>query len=416
MNPARKSLVTSTFSGMFLWGVIASIAPLGKSWPFVPDTGIFRILLVVIGPSFSLFGSFLMGFVSDYIGRRKIFIATIALYSIGLAVISLSYSVFSLLFGIALSHFGVAGEEIPTISLLAEDSTKESRGSLVTNGMNFSNIGSAFIAGVFLFISLGNFPLLYQRLAIGIMAILLVCLIIYSRIKLPESFRWLGVKGRGKESSQLSKELDIETSDNEGNHPSRPFSLRYFVLGSMALSQYLTFGLMAYIIPYYEFSSATKIDYLVFFGLLGASIAGPFAGRLISSGRKLFTLLSFAGGLFSVLMILLVVNSLGNLLVYVPLLFVNMVFSEFAWAARTTLEPELFRTGTRGRGIALVRVIPMVAYPITIVLFANFSLGQEIVSNIILWIIGLAGAAVWFFYGYETKKMELDHRPESSGI
>jgi hypothetical protein len=282
--------------------------------------------------------------------------------------------------------------------------------------MNFSNIGSAFIAGVFLFISLGNFPLLYQRLAIGIMAILLVCLIIYSRIKLPESFRWLGVKGRGKESSQLSKELDIETSDNEGNHPSRPFSLRYFVLGSMALSQYLTFGLMAYIIPYYEFSSATKIDYLVFFGLLGASIAGPFAGRLISSGRKLFTLLSFAGGLFSVLMILLVVNSLGNLLVYVPLLFVNMVFSEFAWAARTTLEPELFRTGTRGRGIALVRVIPMVAYPITIVLFANFSLGQEIVSNIILWIIGLAGAAVWFFYGYETKKMELDHRPESSGI
>ncbi len=224
------------------------------------------------------------------------------------------------------------------------------------------------------------------------------------------------MKGREKESSQLSKELDIETSDNEGNHPSMPFSLRYFVLGSMALSQYLTFGLMAYIIPYYEFSSATKIDYLVFFGLLGASIAGPFAGRLISSGRKLFTLLSFAGGLFSVLIILLVVNSLGNLLVYVPLLFVNMVFSEFAWAARTTLEPELFRTGTRGRGIALVRVIPMVAYPITIVLFANFSLGQEIVSNIILWIIGLAGAAVWFFYGYETKKMELDHRPESSGI
>lgn len=162
MNAARRSLVTSTFSGMFLWGVIASIAPLGKSWPFVPDTGIFRILLVVIGPSFSLFGSFLMGYISDSVGRRKIFIATIALYSVGLAVISLSFSVFSLLFGIALSHFGVAGEEIPTISLLAEDSTRESRGSFVTNGMNFSNIGSAFIAGVFLFISLGNFPLLYS--------------------------------------------------------------------------------------------------------------------------------------------------------------------------------------------------------------------------------------------------------------
>lgn len=416
MNAARRSLVTSTFSGMFLWGVIASIAPLGKSWPFVPDTGIFRILLVVIGPSFSLFGSFLMGYISDSVGRRKIFIATIALYSVGLAVISLSFSVFSLLFGIALSHFGVAGEEIPTISLLAEDSTRESRGSFVTNGMNFSNIGSAFIAGVFLFISLGNFPLLYQRLAIGIMAILLVCLIIYSRMRLPESFRWLGVKGRKDESSQLSRELEIETYDTDDNYEKRSFSLRYFVLGSMALSQYLTFGLMAYIIPYYEFSSATKIDYLVFFGLLGASVAGPFAGRLISSGRRTFTLLSFSGGLFSVILILLVVNSLGNLLVYVPLLFVNMVFSEFAWAARTTLEPELFRTGTRGRGIALVRIVPMIAYPITIVLFANFSLGQEIFSNIVLWIIGLAGAVVWFFYGYETKHMELDHNSESNGI
>jgi Sugar (and other) transporter. len=113
MNAARRSLVTSTFSGMFLWGVIASIAPLGKSWPFVPDTGIFRILLVVIGPSFSLFGSFLMGYISDSVGRRKIFIATIALYSVGLAVISLSFSVFSLLFGIALSHFGVLVRRYP---------------------------------------------------------------------------------------------------------------------------------------------------------------------------------------------------------------------------------------------------------------------------------------------------------------
>lgn len=235
-------------------------------------------------------------------------------------------------------------------------------------------------------------------------------------MRLPESFRWLGVKGRKDESSQLSRELEIETYDTDDNYEKRSFSLRYFVLGSMALSQYLTFGLMAYIIPYYEFSSATKIDYLVFFGLLGASVAGPFAGRLISSGRRTFTLLSFAGGLFSVILILLVVNSLGNLLVYVPLLFVNMVFSEFAWAARTTLEPELFRTGTRGRGIALVRIVPMIAYPITIVLFANFSLGQEIFSNIVLWIIGLAGAVVWFFYGYETKHMELDHNSESNGI
>ena len=413
MKLAARSLITSTFSGMFLWGVIASIAPLGKSWPFVPDTGIFRIILVTLGPTLSLVGSFTMGFLSDFVGRRKIFIATIAIYSIGLAVISLSFSVTTLLAGIALSHFGVAGEEIPTISLLAEDSSRESRASMVTNGMNMSNVGSAVIAGVFLIISLGSFPLIYQRLAIGLMAIFLIPLIIYSRVKMPESFRWQGVRGLSKESRESSTGLGISPETGADNTTERSFALRYTVLGSMALSQYLTFGLMAYIIPYYEFSSATKIDYLVFFGLLGASIAGPFAGKFISRGRRAYSVISFSGGLISVVLILLAVGSLSNLYVYIPLLFVNMVFSEFAWAARTTLEPELFRTGTRGRGISLVRIVPMVAYPITIVLFANFTLSQEIFANIILWVIGLAGAIIWFFAGYETKYKELDYEPEN---
>lgn len=412
MANSRRALITSTFSGMFLWGVIASIAPLGKSWPFVPDTGIFRVLLVLIGPMFSLVGSFIMGFLSDFIGRKKIFIITVVLYSIGLMVISLSFSVLELIIGIALSDFGVAGEEIPTISILAEDTGKKSRASLVTNGMNFSNIGSAFIAGVFLLISLSQSTLIVQRLMIGIMSAALIALIVYSRSRMPESFRWLGTRGYTDQSRKEMKKLEIGDIEESDPSDTGSYSLRYFLLGTMALSQYLTFGLMIYIIPYYEFSSARTIDILVFFGLIGASIAGPIGARLLSFGRKSYSLFSFSGGLISVLIILILTGSLGNMFIFVPLVFVNMFFSEFAWAARTILEPELFSTATRGRGIAIVRLIPMIAYPITIILFANLNLFQEILSNLVLWSIGLAGVITWFFLGKETVNLELDFRKD----
>jgi hypothetical protein len=282
--------------------------------------------------------------------------------------------------------------------------------------MNFSNIGSAFIAGVFLLISLSNSTLIVQRLMIGAMSAVLIALIIYSRARMPESFRWLGIRGDEEQSKKEMKNLSIGDIENQNSENMGSHSLRYFVLGTMALSQYLTFGLMIYIIPYYEFSSARTIDILVFFGLIGASIAGPIGARLLSFGRKSYSLFSFTGGLISVLIILLFIGSLGNMFIFVPLVFVNMFFSEFAWAARTTLEPELFSTATRGRGIAIVRLIPMIAYPITIILFADLTLFQEILSNLVLWSIGLAGVITWFILGRETLNIELDYTKEEKVI
>ena len=50
----------------------------------------------------------------------------------------------------------------------------------------------------------------------------------------------------------------------------------------------------------------------------------------------------------------------------------------------------------------------MAAYPVTIYLFANFSLQQQILSNVVLWGIGLIGAIIWFLAGIETKNLDLD--------
>lgn len=411
MNSSRRALVTSTFSGMFLWGILASIAPLSQSWPFAANAGsTATVLLVLTGPVLALIGNVSMGFVADYIGRKKVFILTMLLYLAGIVIISFSYSIFSLLLGIALSEFGIAGEEIPTIALLAEDSSTAQRGSVITNGMNFSNIGSAFISGILIIVSVGNFGILFQRLAIFVPSLLLIAIIAYSRLRLPESYRWLDSRGRKEEAEEQARNLELEMESYEGKGvKSVNPAIRYVVLAFLALSQYLTFGLMAYIVPYYEFTGVL-VSYIIFFGLLGSSIAGPIAARLLSRGRKNYSLFAYGGGFVSVLAILAVVNNLHDLYIFIPLLFINMAFSEFAWATRTTLEPELFTTKNRGKAIGFVRLVPMIAYPVSIYLFANFTLYQQILSNVILWAVGVAGAVIWFLAGVETKNLELDYQ------
>ena len=409
MRSSRTALIMSTFSGMFLWGILASIAPLSQSWPFADNiSGLYTVLLVLTGPILALVGNVSMGFVSDWIGRKKVFILTMAIYITGIIIISFSYSVASLLAGIALSEFGIAGEEIPTIALLAEDTPRQRMSSLITNGMNFSNVGGAFIAGMLILINISHSNILIQRLAILIPSIILIGIMVYARMSLPESYRWLDSKGKKEEAEKEVADLGLVT-DFQGEEPARKNNpaLSYLVLAFLALSQYLTFGLMVYIVPFYEFRSDV-VDILVFFGLLGSSIAGPIAARLISRGRKNYSLFAYVGGFITVLAILMAVNDLNNLLVFVPLLFLNMAFSEFAWASRTTLEPELFSTRNRGKAIGLVRLAPMAAYPLTIYLFANFSLQQQILSNVALWGIGLIGAVIWFLAGVETKNLDLD--------
>ncbi|MEM3498906.1 MAG: MFS transporter [Conexivisphaerales archaeon] len=401
----QKSIILSTSSSFFLWGIISTVGPLAASGSLVGSLAEnLKILFLLIGPIFMLVGNTTMGYVSDHIGRKRTFIITMAAYAAGLSLIvafTLIKGITGVASGLALSQFGIGGEEPPSLSLLTEDFSPDARTQLLALVPNFSNIGTAFITGLMVVLNVNPAYLIMLSTAV------LVGILIYSRITLPESFRWLSSKGYTGKAMEERNKLKI---DNEGVRIKHPgFTAVIVALALIGISQYLTFGLMAYVIGPYEFPSSTFDEEIIFIATLGASLGGPIAAKLVRNGRKNFTLYSYMGGFASMIFILLLVGFMRNLFVFLPLLFFNMIMSEFGWVSRTTLEPETFPTELRSTGIGLIRVFPMVAYIASIYLTSSLNAYQFILFNLILWAIGLLGALVWYYFGFETGNISADY-------
>ncbi|KAA8922259.1 MFS transporter [Thermoplasma sp.] len=401
-----RNLLVSASAGMFIWGIIASVAPLATQWPFIsslPRT--YEAVFLAVPSIFLLIGDLSLGRLSDLFGRKVVYISTIVLYLLGIFIIYFAYSVVPLIIGIALAEIGVGGEEVTALSLIAEDVPVKNRGRYLVLVPNMNNVGSFVIA--FLFLYFYSSSIHTQKIYFLILAVATVFLAVYTRSRVPESFRWLKEKGREEDAYEIRREIGVEDEGISVREPNYLFTVIF--LGIIGISQYLTFGLMAYIIgPYYFSSEPNFTSEIIVYAMAGASVAGFIAMFLVNMGRKRYSMLSYFGGMVTMILILALIRYISYPTVFLPLLFMNMMFSEFAWASRTTLEPELFRTAHRSYSIGLVRIFPMLAYIASIYTTASFSLDQYIMFNLILWTVGFIATVIWAIYGIETKNISMD--------
>jgi len=399
-----RSLFISTSFGFFIWGIVADLGPSSLSWPFLSEISIhLKVFLLICAPIGTLIGNVLIGALADSVGRKKTFLITMLSYAIGIIIVSMSTGYWPFVTGLFIAGFGVGGEEAPSLSLIAEDTPVGERSRNLTLAPNFNNAGSAFTAALLM---ISPFIGIYEdRIFLLISAFTVILYLVYARLRMPESFRWLNIKGRSAEARTISNDLGIAGLETRIREPNRRFS--FAILAAMGISQYLTFGLMAFIIEPFEFGNT---DYLPIslVALVGATIAGFVAVPLISKGRKNYTLFAYGGGFVSMVVILFSASYLGNMFIFMPLLFLNMFFSEFAWASRTNLEPELFATQNRSTMIGLVRIFPMAAYIFSIFITSGFGLEYSLVYNSALWALGLAAAVLWFIRGTETRNISAD--------
>ncbi|MQL55527.1 MFS transporter [Acidianus ambivalens] len=418
---AHWSLFSSLAVGFFMWGIIASIAPI-----FYPQVN--QVWFLVVPIIAQLVGDLAISRLSDIrLGRKGTFFLTMGLYGTGAliifgvsqavvsGVISTSSPVFLplVVLGIILGYLGIEGEVPTALSYAGETMPLSLRETMLVFLPNFDNMGAMVAAAIsYLTYYLSSSYLLELR-TLGILAIVMVGFAIVMRYLTPESVRWLVKAGKREEAE---KEIEKYFSGAEVRHVTPrgvnevSLGFRYAFLSIIGVSQYLTYGLMAYTIADYYFKGIV-VDEIVFIANLGASIAGIIASFLVKyiPTRK-FAVFSFLGGTLTMIPILLLISGLVpfSLGVFYVLLLFNMAFSEFGWATRTVLEPLLMPIKSRAFYIGLIRVAPMLAYAGSLYLTSGFSSTQFVIYNLGLWALGLGGSLAWYYKGYDTNMIPIE--------
>ncbi|MUN27907.1 MFS transporter [Sulfuracidifex metallicus] len=419
-NASHWSLFVSIMVGFFMWGVIASIAPL-----FYPSVNAVWFLVVPILAQ--LAGDLGISALSDFkLGRRGTFFLTMGLYGTGsmiifasstaasMSIISSSSPLFLILIvlGIVAADMGIEGEVPTALSYASETMPIKLREKMLVILPNFNNVGAMVAALVsYLTYSLSNSYILQLRV-LGLLSLVLVGIALFLRRRTPESVRWLIKAGRNNEAKKEIERDFKPTSIVQEKHVNKRVSLafRFAFLVVISVSQYLTYGLMASTIADYYFKGVT-VDLIYLVANVGASLAG-FIAAMISSrlGSRTFALFSFVGGTLTMLPILALVTSVipFTLLAFYILLMANMFFSEFGWAVRTILEPTLMPIKARAFLIGSVRIAPMLSYAASLELTSTFTEVQFVLFNLILWSLGAFASVMWFFKGYDTNLVPIE--------
>src|SRR3984893_8836855 len=92
-------------------------------------------LLATVGLVGAFLGALFWGTISDYIGRRTSFQATVGLFALFTGLVAVSWNILSLSVFRFLSNFGLGGEVPVTLTLSAEYSPGRIRGAMTGNIM-----------------------------------------------------------------------------------------------------------------------------------------------------------------------------------------------------------------------------------------------------------------------------------------
>ena len=174
----------------------------------------------------AVFGAFFFGWLTDRLGRKKLFTVTLAVYLAATAATGLSWDVWSFVLFRFLTGAGIGGEYTAINSTIQELIPARLRGwtDLLINGSFW--IGAAMGAGgslVLLDPTIIN-PALGWRLAFLIGATIGL-IILLMRIWIPESPRWLVTHGFPQQAEKIVSGIEATVSNTHG-YSSRKIRLR----------------------------------------------------------------------------------------------------------------------------------------------------------------------------------------------
>jgi MFS family permease len=161
----------------------------------------------------AVIGAILFGRLTDRFGRRKLFLVTLATYSIATMCSAFSWNVWSFSLFRFFTGVGIGGEYAAINSAVDELIPGKVRGTvdLVVNGTFWVGASVGALAAMYLLGGHGIAPNHGWRYAFGIGGSLgLVVLIL--RLFVPESPRWLMLRGREDEANKIVEDIEKRVS------------------------------------------------------------------------------------------------------------------------------------------------------------------------------------------------------------
>jgi putative MFS transporter len=180
----------------------AALPPISHEFGLGPAQAGFLATIGLIG---AFVGALFWGTISDYIGRRVAFQATVGIFAVFTGLIALSWNVVSLSAFRFMSNFGLGGEVPVTSTLGSEFSPGRLRGSMTGGIMSAFPVGLA-VAALMSLLIIPNFG--WRTLfAVGVIPALLL---LFARRYMPESVRFLLSKGRISEAEATVAKIEYQ--------------------------------------------------------------------------------------------------------------------------------------------------------------------------------------------------------------
>lgn len=180
----------------------AALPPIAQEFGLGPAQAGFLATIGLVG---AFVGALFWGTISDYIGRRTAFQATVGIFAVFTGLVAASWNVLSLSVFRFVSNFGLGGEVPVTSTLSSEFSPGRLRGRMTGSIMAAFPLGLA-VAALLSLIIIPNFG--WRTLfVVGVIPALLL---LFVRRFMPESVRYLLGNGRIVEAEATVEKIERE--------------------------------------------------------------------------------------------------------------------------------------------------------------------------------------------------------------
>lgn len=418
------TIISLTF---FLDGVLFTIVP--SILYLIVEPGVATTIFSINLLAFML-GSQVLGRLADIYGRRIMLIIAISIYTVAtLLLVPLHGGFTELLILTSAINFGIGGEIGAAYSAMAELIPARHRGKAIMLSTNMWNVGAVVIAWLALYYVGLYTDIASQISSVILTAAILAIVIALARIHLPESPRWLIHRRRydkaieiisrisGKPREAIAAAIEKPESPIEGvrlRDAMSRYIFRLVVLILITASQYTTYNIIAYYLPYASgFAYGIDIAPLhIAIANLGASVGAFLLLPIIDRSRKISTLLSYLGGTITAIT-LASIHSTAPLEAFLAIVFINMIFSEWAWASLSALESELFPTGVRASTIGFITLVSTSTGAVLVYVEKYISAQLFLALASLIWAIGLSTSAAWYLRGVESARKAIEELAKS---